>query len=361
MTGQSLDIFKTMKNILIIQLGDIGDVVWSIPTFWAIKESIPKVKTAVIVKEGFGELLRMEPSIDEIFEVKKSKKGFFSSLSSQIQLFRKIRSREFDMAVDLRSGDRGAFLAFLSGATRRVTHHYDDVPFWRNLLFTDVVYPPSDQDTRGAAEQSLCIIRELGIDTANKIPRLIVPESIIQRSQAILTDAGLTENTWITINTFSRWSYKELPLEKWIALLDWIEKTYKMKMVLIGSPDERKKAEKLQDKCKGHLINVVGKTTLAELAGVLYLSRLHIGVDSAAPHIAAAVDTPTISIYGPSNWKDWAPIGEQHRVILSDLDCVPCRQKGCYGTERSRCLEELDVEKIKFTVQEMLNSSKKGK
>jgi heptosyltransferase-3 len=91
------------------------------------------------------------------------------------------------------------------------------------------------------------------------------------------------------------------------------------------------------------------------LAGLLGQSLLHIGVDSAAPHIAAATGAPTITIYGPSSWKEWAPVGKSHRVIVSNMDCVPCRQKGCDGSGRSRCLETLTVDQVKPVIRKAMD------
>ncbi len=88
---------------------------------------------------------------------------------------------------------------------------------------------------------------------------------------------------------------------------------------------------------------------------MLSLSRLHIGVDSAAPHIAAATGVPTITIYGPSSWFDWAPVGKDHRVILPEMDCVPCHKKGCDGSGHSRCLDELTPEQVIPVIREALD------
>ncbi|MCK7511191.1 MAG: glycosyltransferase family 9 protein [Desulfobacterales bacterium] len=96
-------------------------------------------------------------------------------------------------------------------------------------------------------------------------------------------------------------------------------------------PGRKGEADELTGACSGRVCNLAGKTTLAELAGVLHLSRLHIGVDSAAPHIAAAVGTPTVTLYGPADWRYRAPPGERHRVVVSGMECAPCNQKGCEG------------------------------
>ncbi len=92
---------------------------------------------------------------------------------------------------------------------------------------------------------------------------------------------------------------------------------------------------------------------------MLNLSSLHIGVDSAAPQIAAAVGTPTITIYGPSVWSEWAPPGEMHSVVTPDRDCAPCHQKGCNDSGISKCLEELTVDKVKGAIQKFLGYNRK--
>jgi len=78
----------------------------------------------------------------------------------------------------------------------------------------------------------------------------------------------------------------------------------------------------------------------------LSISSLHLGVDSAAPHIASAVGTPSVILFGPSDWRAWTVPGETHRMVTSDHPCVPCHNKGCDGKERSLCLEELGTEKV---------------
>jgi heptosyltransferase-3 len=156
---------------------------------------------------------------------------------------------------------------------------------------------------------------------------------------------------WITVNPFSRWSYKEWAYNKWGEVIDWLLSEFAIATVIVGAPSERSKVTELAQCCTSNVYSLVGMTTLAELAGVLSLSSLHVGVDSAAPHIAAAVGTPTVTIYGPSDWRDWAPVGDQHLVAVPDMDCVPCYKKGCDGSGRSLCLETLEVDEVKKVVR----------
>jgi len=347
-----------IHNILLIQLGDIGDVVWTTPSIRAVKNSIPDSKISVMVKEGFGGLLEAEPFIERIFEVKRYRGNLFNQAAKQLSFLKNIRTQHFDLVVDLRLGDRGAFMSLATGARLRVTmHHPESVPFWRKYFFTHGIVPEPNLHTRGAVDQSLRILRKIGIDTEDIIPRLWVSDSVNNRVQEILTAEKMDNlKPWITINPFSRWQYKEWDDHKWIEIINWLWRDFAIPVIIIGSTDERSKAEALLQKCEARVFNLAGKTTLAELVGVLSRSTMHIGVDSAAPHIAAATCTPTVTIYGPSSWKDWAPPGQDHRVILPDMDCVPCHQKGCDNKGWSRCLDELTVDQAKSVIQEAVNT-----
>lgn len=349
---------ETIKNILLIQLGDIGDVVWTTPGIWAVKNAFPLGRVSVLVRSGFGDLLEADPSVVRVFEIKKQSGGIFKQAAGQLAFLKDLHAANFDLAVDLRLGDRGAFLALATGAPIRVTmHHPTGVPWWRSWLFTHGAIPADLPPERGAAEQSLRILRTLGIDTPDKIPRLWVSNTAKKRVREILRQEKADSlQQWITLNPFSRWSYKEWSDQKWIEIIDWLWQLFKIPTIIVGSPEEKAKAELLISQCRGQAYNFAGKTNLSELAGLLALSRLHIGVDSAAPHIAAAMGVPTITIYGPSSWFDWAPVGQNHRVILPDKDCAPCHQKGCNGSGHSLCLEELSPEKVKKVVLESMNS-----
>ncbi|MEW6328441.1 MAG: glycosyltransferase family 9 protein [Thermodesulfobacteriota bacterium] len=374
---------EDIKNILIIQLGDIGDVVWVTPTLRATKEKYPKARVSVLVHEGFGTLLEEDPSLHKIFEVRRYKGSFFKKAIEQIRSIRGLRKEHFDLVFDLRAGDRGAIMAYITGAPVRVSMFYRDVPFWRNMLFTHVVDPPAPPERiLGAAEQSLRIVKEFGIDTENTVPKLWVSENVKEQAWQLLDrqnvskinrhglEKGLKKPSplmgegwgegekhqrWITLNPFSRWQYKEWGYDKWVQIMGWVWDTYGLSTVIVGSPEEKDKASELTKKCRGRVFNLAGQTTLGELAGVLSLSFLHVGVDSAAPHIAAAVGAPTITIYGPSDWRDWAPPGDNHRVVIPDDACVPCHQKGCNSTGWSKCLQNLGTDKVQRAIQEMMD------
>ena len=339
-----------IAKILVIQLGDIGDVVWSTPTFRALKAAYPSTEIFVLLRHGAGALLKADPSIADTFEVPPSKDNFLATARDQIRLLARLRREHFDILFDLRADERGAITGYLSGTTCRVTRFYrgSRIPFWRNHLYSHLVQstaPP--KETHGAAEQSLGLLRACGINICSEAPQLWVSAGTDQKVKEILVKNGMSEGaSWVTINPFSRWNYKEWVLERWAPVIDWLYRKQEVISVLVGAKNERHRVSAITDHCMSPVVNLVGATSLETLAGLLSKSRLHIGVDSAAPHIAAATGTPTVTIYGPSPWEEWAPVGVNHRVIIPSDPCVPCHDKGCDGSGRSRCLENLSVERV---------------
>lgn len=342
-----------VKKILIIQLGDIGDVVWMVPALQAVKNAYPQAQLMILARHPNAEVLLGESYIERVFQINKNGKN--GSSFSPIKLLTALYREKFDLVIDLRADDRGAITSFLTGAKMRAALYYPGMT-WRNRLFTHLVDPPpSKERIYGAAEQSLRIIRGLGIEDVTTVPQITVNEKMVRKVRAIIAAEKIDHSEgWISINPFSRWSYKEWGMEKWRNLISFVWRQYKFPVVVLGSAEENDRAAHMIQGASSPVYSFAGKIALGETPALLKMSRLHIGVDSAAPHIAAAVGTPTITIYGPSDWRDWAPTGEKNKVVTSAMPCSPCYQKGCAGQGCSLCLEKLEVSEVENAVTEML-------
>lgn len=338
---------RSPDNILLIQLGDIGDVVLTTPTLRAVKESCPDSNVSILVRKPFGALLVADPAIREVIESEKYRGSLSHRLQKYAAFAQRLRRARYDLVISLRTGDSGAIFSFLTGAQNRVGCQGIKKQFWHKLLFTHVIHdlkvaPPP---VHPGADQSLRVVREIGMDTADSTPKLHVAAPDLERAREILAEAGVSpEAGMITINPYSRWKYKEWSNEKWGVVLDRIWEAQKLPSVLIGSQQEAAGCQEIAAGRKRRAFSLAGKTTLGELAAVLSLSRLHLGVDSAAPHIAAALGTPTVTIHGPTDWRGWRAISDKQIVISPAMDCVPCSQMGCSNTGQSKCLEQLTAD-----------------
>ena len=343
------EISGDIRRILLIQLGDIGDVVLSLPCILALRERFPHADIFVAVREKAAELLEECPWATDIIAVKTGKGYLY-----QKNFFFSLRKQHFDLAVDLRTGTRGAILVFLSGAGQRVGFYAQGGPFWRKWIFTHLA-APYEPPGKHMAETYANLMGEYQILPSRAWPKIHVPDYKQEMARRLLNNENIPPvPPAIAVQPFSLWQYKEWGARKFSRLIEQIRTEFNLPVIIVGSPDERERAERIKNNCGTGVYNMAGKTSLGVLSAVLKTCRLFIGGDSAGMHIAAGVGTPTITIFGPSSSADWAPRGRNHQVVKKDYPCLPCHQKGCDGNGSSRCLEELTVDEVFFAVKNQM-------
>lgn len=337
---------RNIRSILLIQLGDLGDVVLSTPTMRAIHENFPKSRLTVVLREKARGLMEDCPWIHEVLYIDKGPRDLAKELQYQFNFFTRLRRKRFDLTIDLRTGTRGAVLSYLSGARSRIGRYADDGKLWRNRLFTHLVRPENEL-LQYCAEHGLNIVSPFGIQAGDKSLKLFVPSHKRDRIYVFLQEENIpTDQPIIAIQPFSLWHYKEWGMAHYVGLIKWIRKRFFYPVLLIGSAGERSRADKIRKRSGSGVYNIAGKTPLELLPALLGVTSLLIGGDSVGIHIAAAVSTSTVSLFGPSSPVSWAPRGERHQFIHKPWPCVPCRDKGCQNTEVSRCLKELTLEDV---------------
>jgi len=336
----------TPKSILVIQLGDIGDVILSLPCIRVVRENFPQARIVVAVHEKARGLLEDCSWVDAVVSVSKEQRGILGELFFQWRFFRRLRSYGFDLAVDLRTGTRGAVMAWLCGARQRIGFYAEDGELWRNRLFT-ILFAPAYNAEIHMIDYLLDLFRACGLKIIHSEPKLSIPVSKKKRAAEILAAAGVDiRKTIIAVQPFSLWSYKELPYETYVYIINKILESYDVSLILIGTEDERGRVQKISNSCKFEVTNLAGKTSIDELAAVISCCSLFIGIDSSGQHLAAAVGVRTVTIYGPTDPSSWAPRGKDHVIVRRNLECVPCHNKGCGNSGKSRCLVELSPEEI---------------
>ncbi|MBW1977318.1 MAG: glycosyltransferase family 9 protein [Deltaproteobacteria bacterium] len=351
---------QNTRNILVIQLGDLGDVVLTIPTLRALRENFPGSRLVVVLREKARGLLEGSPWVAEVVYVSKKKRNVPEELAYQVTFFSKLRKHHFDVSFDLRTGTRGAFLSLLSGARIKVGRYAENGKLWRVRLFTHLVRPENELD-QYCAEHGLNILAPFGIQTENRLPVLFVPPEKKERASIILREENVpADKPIIAIQPFSLWGYKEWGAHNYIELIKWIQTRFSLPIVILGSSQERSRATEIIEKTKPGTYNMAGKISVAELPAVIQSSSLLIGGDSVGIHIAAAVGTPTVSLFGPSSPVNWAPRGDKHYVVQKSWACIPCRQKGCRNSGISRCLEELTVDEVIPVVEKQVRRRLEG-
>lgn len=234
-------------------------------------------------------------------------------------------------------------MAKLSGATRRVGFPSTEEAFWRDKLFTHLAAPPQAPGSH-QVDFNQSLLAAFGIRTPHRWPEMTPPPHRRAAVAAVLAEAGVAPDApMVVVQPFSLWAYKEWAPDRYVDLMRRMVRDHRVQVVVSGSPDERARAADLVARCGQGVFNLAGRTSIGDYGALLARAALFIGVDSAGMHIAAAVGTPTVLIFGPSSDADWAPRGPIHRVVRAGMPCEPCHQKGCDGGGRSRCLEALEL------------------
>jgi len=342
-----------INSILLVQLGDIGDVVLSFPCIRSLRETYPETKILVVVRDKAAELIRLCPWASGVIPIKKEK-SLFSKIVSSIKLVFFLIKQHTDLSIDLRTGTRGAILVWFSRAKNRVGFYSSDGKFWRNRVFTDLVHAEYCPDQH-VVDYLLDFLRLFNICVSDREPQMVIPKDLFIQAKQIISKK-VHSDRYMVVQPFSLWRYKEWGEDNFVKLIEWIIRKFDLSVLVTGSLNERDRAENITRQCGLRCHNLAGKTSLDVYSALLEKAEMFIGGDSAGLHLAAATGTSTIAIFGPSSPKSWAPRGARHLVIQKKMPCVPCRNKGCDGTERSKCIENLSVDEVCACVQKHLIS-----
>jgi heptosyltransferase-3 len=203
------------------------------------------------------------------------------------------------------------------------------------------------------AEQDVDLLRSANIYKKSTAPAYELDISSSQKNKlnTWAYDQGVDfKNKLIVIHGSSRWKFKEIPLATWASIIDEL-KSKKINIVLSGSQEDLKTNELIFNLCSLKPI-LAQKFSLEDTAALYKSADLILTIDSMSTHLASAVKTPVISIFGPTNEKNWGPWKGKYRVIgLSAQDaemfaCRPCGMDGCEGSKISQCLVQMDPQKI---------------
>ncbi len=331
-----LDLEK-VQRVLVIKLRYIGDVVLSTPVIESLRKNLPGSSITMLVNEGTEAVLFNHPYLDDVLVVPQEKHW-----KRQIDLVRILRSKKFDLAIDLTDGDRAAILAFLSGATYRVG--FNSEKRWRGMLYHHVV--KADPVALHAVDYHLEAVKAIGCKADHQGPRLYPSD----RDQSVITQLleknGLSSNEpFALFHPGARWWFKSWPLGRFIELARRMKEQHGLSVVMVGGEKDMEAAERIVTACGPWARTLAGQITVLQLAALAQRAELFVGNDAGPMHIAAAVGTPVVALFGPTDPQVWRPWGIGHEVIWKQMDCSPCWRSDCQRGELS-CMRQITVDEV---------------
>ena len=356
--ADAVDVSK-LQRALVIQLRHHGDVLLTSPVFTVLKNHAPVLEIDALVYAETRDMLDLHPAIAQVHVVGRDWKesGVAARLIAEGRLFSMLRSRGYDLVVHLSEHPRGAWLARSLGARYAVAPDFARKPrLWKRSFSHLVALPPHAR--RHRVEINLDALRRIGIQPGEDDRRLLlVPGEEAERSvEGLLAGQGLAARSFIHFHPGSRWQFKCWPPERAAALVDALAERGE-RIALSAAPDERELelTAEIRKRASAPIADFSGKLTLKQLAALSARAKLFIGVDSAPMHIAAAMQTPVVALFGPSGELEWGPWRVPHRIVASgEHACRPCGNDGCGGGKVSECLTRLPVEAALAAVDSLL-------
>ncbi len=343
----------SLQRILVIKLRHHGDVLLTSPVFSELKAFLPSCSIDALVYEDTAAMLQGHPSIDAIHTVDRRWKalGAFQRVGEEVGLVQRLRNRNYDLVLHLTEHTRGAWL------TRLLKPKWSVAPkqpgrFWKGS-FTYFV-PRALAGGRHTVECNLDYLRRIGIrpGLAHRKLCLFPGAEAESKIDLILSESNLGTEQFVHVHPASRWAFKCWPASHFAMLIDSLQ-LQGWPVVLTCSPaaNELELAGKVKQFMKAPVsLDLCGKLSLRELGALTSKARIFVGVDSAPMHMAAAVGTPAIALFGPSG-DEWGPWGTPRRgnhlmIRNTSYRCSPCGLDGCGGGKVSDCLSDISVERV---------------
>lgn len=320
---------KIIKKILILRFGAIGDVIHSTALFRSLKNFDPDLSIHYLTFKTPSLLIENDPDLDKVWVLENK------SYKTLIKISKELKKEKFDVFINLQPSIRTKFLSFITQAKFNLTYKktfklHAVENFWHTAkpLFKDIVLPD-----------------EL---------KLHLPE------QAKEKISSLDENKILigfNIGTSPSRQGRKWPIKYWKKLAKEILDNYDCEIILTGSKEDSEEAKKFLD-ISPKIKSFCGKLNIVESAALLSKCNLAISSDTGPLHIATAVGTPVIGLYGAAPISRTGPYGKSNIAVKSDRDCVPCNKRLCKFTKKgelySPCLLDIKPDTIYKNIKSIL-------
>lgn len=342
------------KRILVTKLGSLGDLILAVPSLRMIRKKFPKAFIALLVDPRWYGIMKLCPYLDEVWTFDRQRKqGRWGRL---LKLAKRFQAERFDLSVDLQNNFKTHLLAYRAGiplrygherglSSRLLTHRAEPVP---------MPVPP--------VEHQFKLLNLLGISELDDKLELWVKEEDKKRIHSLLEDAWVNDTQRLIAFSLAAspgWPTKNWPVEHYMNLAVKLGTQMNARIFLLGDEKAKPLADRFNQEDFPFVTNLVGKTSLQELIALIARMDLVVTGDSAPMHIAAALRTRFVALFGPTDSNRHLPPAKHYKVFQKDIPCAPCYSGRCKAKEFS-CLPAITVEEVFQAVKELVPAEKRA-
>ncbi|MBI2507542.1 glycosyltransferase family 9 protein [Candidatus Woesearchaeota archaeon] len=340
---------NNVRNILVIELKRIGDILVATPTIRVLKENFPQANIDIVVLPGMEEVLYGNKNIHHIFAWDRSK------IKENYPVYLQQIKDKYDLSVILHNGTyevskllKDAKVPYRIGCTR--------VGFRepKGYFLTKQLLP--DTKLKHKIEDNLDVLKLININNIkDKSPEAYTTRKAELAIKKILQENEVSDKALIIVLHTVSWTHPTWLKERFAELSDKLVERYKAKIIFVGTEKEKYFIEEIMLLMKSKSLNLAGKTSIQELFALIKRAKLVIGIDSASTNIAAAFKTPVIALFGAGDKTIWSPFSKNSISIQKDEVCTACMKSECkYKNHRHlECMKAITVEEVLNAVKNL--------
>jgi lipopolysaccharide heptosyltransferase II len=327
--------WSSVKRVLVVRLRSIGDTVLATPSLIALRRFLPDVQIDILLEDWVAPLLDGFKEIDNVIKLGDSK----------LKTTQKIRSEKYDVVINLHGGSTSGFLTRFSGAKHRIGYSDYSYSFLHNHLLSSSADFWHAEKTH-SAEQQLALLGFVGVPVEDKpMSKLAVLELMAVRSSKL---------PFALIHPAAAFATKQWSAENFAEIAEFLVQNG-LQIVAVGTKKEREVFDELRKFSQVPII-CYDNLTLPQITNLASRAKIFVGNDSGIAHIAAAVKTPSVVIFGSSNRVHWSPWTDaKNAIVFEELPCQPCAGYVCNEFGEPKCILSVKVEDVKEAIERVLS------
>ncbi len=326
-------------KVLFFKPGAIGDLLHTLPALKALRKKFIAAHITVVVSPGLDSLIQGMPVTDRVQVFDKAK--LKSSLKDFIEFALSLRGQHYDLFIDMQPSLRSMVLRWLSGARHVLVYRKQRSKAGRRRLH--------------AAENFLETLRPLGIDIYVDGIELQLATDVITNIDRFLTARNIDKRSLIALNCSvgaARPARNWFP-ERFALLADRLINELGAQVVFVGGNEDRELVRRVLADMKNRAVSAAGDLSIPESAALLARCKCLVSADTGPLHLATAVQTPVVGLFGSTDPRRTGPVGRGHKVIIKGLACIPCEEKKCPLGTRA-CMADITVDEVFNAVERVL-------
>jgi len=340
---------KKIKRLLVRSTNWIGDAVMTTPAVRAIRQNFSDAHISILAKPWVAPVFAHSPHVDEIIIYEAN--GRHQGITGTVRLARDLRAYRFDAAILLQNAIEAALIAFMAGIPTRIGFDTDA----RRMLLTHPVRCTKAIKAIHQTGYYLKVLEGAGLATGPPFLELNLNPADRERAGRRVTDLGIAPNSrLIGLNPSATFGpAKQWFPQRYAALGDRLHRDLAATILIFGGPSDRELGRTISNLMATPAIDLSGRTSLGEAMALIDRCQAFVTNDSGLMHVAAALNTPLVAIFGSTNFTTTSPYSDTSRIVRVPIECSPCMKPVC-PLGHMNCMKRVTVEMVFNAVKDLL-------